>query len=82
MTDEELLEKIGWQIICHSPFEIEHEESESFASNWATQAVIDDIKQTNKLNRIRLIVDSYRGDLINKNKVVEELLKMFEEDDE
>ena len=81
MTDKEILEKEGWVIACESPFNIEHEESESSASNWAAQAVIDDIKQTEILSRIRLIVNSYRGELIDKDKFVEEILKMFEADE-
>lgn len=79
MTDKEILEKEGWEIICESPFEIEHKESNSSASIWAARAVIDDIKQTKELSRIRLIVDSYRGELIDKNKFAEEILKLFEE---
>ena len=42
--DKETIKKLeaeGWVVECESPLEIRHEESESFASGWAAQIVIE-----------------------------------------
>jgi hypothetical protein len=39
-SDEQILTQNGWVIECESPFEIRHEESNSFATNQAAYAVI------------------------------------------
>ncbi len=75
--DEELLEQNGWEIECYSPFEIRHIETGSFATNWAATAVVDDLKQSEKLYKIRLISESYENDLIDKDKFVEEVTKVM-----
>lgn len=46
--DEKLLEENGWIVECESPFEIRHEFSGSFASNWAAEYVVEILKQENK----------------------------------
>lgn len=43
-NDIKLLENNGWTIECKSPFEIRHEESESFATGYAADIVLDSLK--------------------------------------
>lgn len=42
LTEEERsrLEDQGWTLVCESPLEIRHEESDSFASNVAAEMLI------------------------------------------
>ena len=40
---DKILEKLGWVVECESPYEIRHEESNSFATGWAAEIVIDDL---------------------------------------
>lgn len=42
LTQEEILNAMGWYTVCHSPHEIEHKDG-STATGLATQAVIDSI---------------------------------------
>jgi len=44
-TDKEILEANGWSIDCESPFEIRHEETNSFATGYAAQIVLDKYKE-------------------------------------
>lgn len=46
-TQEEMLEAMGWTVVCESPFEIEHEDGSS-ASGQSTQIVVDGIIQEYK----------------------------------
>jgi hypothetical protein len=39
MDDEKLLESLGWEVECHSPFEIRHKDG-SFASGQAADIVL------------------------------------------
>lgn len=41
---ETLLQAAGWEIVCESPFEIRHEETGSFASRLAADAVIRELE--------------------------------------
>lgn len=43
---EEIIKKLeeeGWIVECESPLEIRHDDSESFASGWAAEIVIDEL---------------------------------------
>ena len=73
--DEKLLEENGWVVECESPFEIRHTETGSFASLWAASAVVDDMKQSTKLERLWLIMESFEGGLIDNDKFIEEVCK-------
>ena len=42
--DMELLESNGWVVECESPFEIRYEDGRAFASGYAAQIVLDDLK--------------------------------------
>jgi len=42
--DIKILEDAGWIVECESPFEIRHEETESFATNEAAWIVLYSIK--------------------------------------
>jgi len=42
--DIDLLEKNGWDVECHSPFEIRFKDGGAFASGLAAQIVLDDLK--------------------------------------
>ena len=42
--DIKLLEENGWQVECHSPFEIRFEDGGAFATGLAAQIVLDDLK--------------------------------------
>ena len=39
--DKLKLEEQGWVVVCESPLEIKHEESNSFASNIAAEMLMD-----------------------------------------
>lgn len=39
-TDEAVLERHGWEIVCQSPFEIRHKEDGSFATGSAAHTVL------------------------------------------
>jgi hypothetical protein len=43
LEDEKMIEADGWIIECKSPLEISHTESNSFASGYAAEIVIDSI---------------------------------------
>lgn len=43
--DMEILKKHGWEVECESPFEIRHEDSESFATNYAADLVLMALKE-------------------------------------
>lgn len=45
--DIDLLEQNGWEVECESPFEIRHEESNSFATNAAAYTVLVNIRENN-----------------------------------
>ena len=40
MTDEQILEYYGWEIVCRSPFNIEHKDG-SYATGEAVRYVTD-----------------------------------------
>jgi spermidine synthase len=42
--DVRMLEADGWMVVCKSPFELAHEETESFAKNYAAEIVVDNIR--------------------------------------
>ena len=42
--DIKMLEDAGWEVECESPFEICHEHSDSNATGYAAQIVLDDLK--------------------------------------
>ena len=42
--DIRLLEENGWDVECHSPFEIRFQDGGAFASGLAAQIVLDDLK--------------------------------------
>ena len=42
--DIKLLEENGWQVECESPFEIRYEDGGAFASGFAAQIVLDELK--------------------------------------
>lgn len=42
--DKEILEHFGWEIVCQSPFEIQHRDG-SFASGQAARFVLDECKK-------------------------------------
>ncbi len=39
---DKILEKLGWTVVCESPYEIEHEDG-SFASGMAAQIVEEEL---------------------------------------
>ena len=41
---DKLLEKLGWSVVCESPYEVEHEDGSS-ASGQAAQIVVDELIQ-------------------------------------
>ena len=44
LNKEELLEKLGWTIECHSPFEIRDKDG-NFASGFAARIVMDELTE-------------------------------------
>jgi len=46
--EKELLEENGWCVECEMPFEIRHEESNSFATGWAADIVLESLKPKRK----------------------------------
>ena len=42
--DEELLENDDWEVECDSPFEIRQKDGGSFASGYAAQIILDNLK--------------------------------------
>jgi len=53
MTDKEekLLEKNGWQVVCLSPFEIEHKATGETAQGLGAQLILDAYKMQKKNER-------------------------------
>lgn len=43
--DRELLERNGWTLDCMSPFELSHDESESVATGWAAEIVMEYLRE-------------------------------------
>ena len=78
-ADEKLLEENGWEVECYSPYEIRHKETGSFASLWAADAVVSDMKQSTKLERLWLVMESFEGGLIDKDKFIEETCKALKQ---
>lgn len=79
MNKEEKLKEHGWEVVCESPFNIEHEESGSVATIWAADAVYNDIMQEATISRLLLIKDAYKGALISGDRFIEEMIKSLEE---
>ena len=48
--DIKILESDGWVVECESPFEIRHEETNSFASGYAAEIILQALKLKKFLN--------------------------------
>lgn len=59
MIDEKLIEKYGWSLVCHSPFELQHEDG-SFASGQAAWTVYREIQEEERDKTIELTVDEIK----------------------
>lgn len=53
-TDKKLLEYNGWEVWCDSPFEIYHKETDSKATGYAAQLVLDSLKPEGDVEGIRI----------------------------
>ena len=73
MEDYEILEKEGWIVECESPFEIRHEESNSFATGWAADAVLDSYVDGDKLGDIRTLLNAYNSCMLNSAEFIHKL---------
>lgn len=69
MTDEEILKYYGWEIECHSPYNIRNYDRESSASGEACYHVIDALRN-------RYIEEQYDKwvEKINRLKVLETII--------
>ena len=75
MTDEQILGYYGWEIVCRSPFNIEHKDGSS-ASGIACYYVINGLKDN-------YIEEQYEEmeNRIKRLRIMEELLNKMNEDE-
>jgi len=73
-TEKEMLEAMGWTIVCQSPHELQHEDG-SFVSGRFTQLVIDEIIEEYKEMKGELKLPSFSV-LANDNIATKEVLKL------
>ena len=84
-TDDELLEKEGWQIVCQSPFEIENGEG-GFARYQPAKVFIDALrygirygksKDEKLAKKARKAVDEYNWGRLTDDDLMREMLDLF-----
>jgi hypothetical protein len=73
--DIDLLKENNWIVESESPFEIRYTDGGAFASGFAAQIVLDDLKRETKLFVIR---DSHIFKIINNEKFIEEINKTLD----
>lgn len=85
-TDDELLEKEGWQIVCQSPFEIENGEG-GFARYAPAQIFIDALrygirygksKDEKLAKKARAINDDYYWHRISDADYIRKMTELFQ----
>ena len=77
MDDKKILEENGWKVECESPFEISTKDG-SFATNEAASMVAECLNLTVLYNRLHLIKDAYKADLIDKDTFVSKIISTIE----
>lgn len=77
MKTEKILTENGWTVECESPFEIRHENG-SFATMSAAYSVASELLLSETLERINLIKDSYKAELIDKDTFVSKIIETLE----
>lgn len=75
MTDEQILEYYGWEIVCRSPFNIEHKDG-SYATGEAVRYVTD-------MLRDQYIFEQYEKleRRVKRLRMMEDLLNKMNEDE-
>ena len=79
MIDKELLETNGWVIECESPFEIRHEDG-SFATLNAAYIVVEELRSAIMLERIVLIKNAFKANLIFTDDFIKHIINTLEQD--
>lgn len=59
LTDEQLLEKHGWTLVCRSPYEVTHFDGSS-ASGYPARLLVDDLRMQETEETIELTAEEIR----------------------